>query len=361
MASTEASEAAHAQAKGAGHQGPARGGALRRMVRPAQPVRKPAEVVDAGGLREAAPRVVNRVAGVSVSLGRHGVDTMAREDVAEALPEGALVFRLQPAADDPSQDDGEGRPAPARGVGGLGWLSADLFTAIVERRLTGVVRQQACAPRAPTPLDAVICSELIDGLCGADGVGGGMRMRTRDYLPEPDLSVALADMPYRVLRLTLSIARAAGRGGEIGLVLPDHPRHDAREAEDHGPVAGVKRPDLLTCHADLRAVLPPLVLPWARLTRMAPGELIELPDGALDGVRVEGIDGVHVGLGRLGRFEGSRAVRLVGPLLTPPDADDASDEPAGVLPLDLGGEAEEGPDAEVLAVPIEMEALADEA
>ena len=106
------------------------GDVLRRMVRPA-PRARAAVAPDVAGLREAAPRVVDRVAGLGVAIDRHGMDTLDREALGDALPEGSLAFRLAPR---------EAPPEAGLEALGLAWLGADLFAALVERRLTGSVR-----------------------------------------------------------------------------------------------------------------------------------------------------------------------------------------------------------------------------
>ena len=317
MSTDSAATAAPGPARGADPNPPS--GALRRMVRRAPPTRR--APADDDGLRQAAPRAVDRVAGLSVALGAHGIDTLSRDDLGAALPEGALVFRLSP---------GEGSEPPpglrTPGPDGLAWLGADLFAALVERRVTGALRSGPPEPRRPTPLDAVICGELIDMLCEAPGVADGMGMRRAGHLPAPDLAVALADIPFRVMRLALSLRHGGppgeGRGGEIGLALPDPPPPPVIAR-----APGAARPNLLGCAIELRASLPPLVLTWERIVRLVPGEAIELPPGALDAVRLDALDGAAVAGGRLGRMGEARAVRL----RADPKRPTGSDEAAGAL------------------------------
>ena len=271
------------------------------MVRRAP--RIPSAAADGEGLRQAAPRAVDRVAGLSVALGAHGVETLPRDELAGRLPEGALVFRLSP------REALDGRASFGQGLDGLAWLGADLFAALVERRVTGTFGGAPPAARAGTPLDAVICRDLIEHLCDAPGVVGGVPMRTAGHLPSPDLAVVLPDIPFRVMRLALRLlhggAQGEGRGGEIGMALPDPPPPPAVE-----PAAGVARPDLLGCPTDLRATLPPVILTWERVVRLVVDERIELPEGALDAVSLEALDGSRVAGGRLGRMGEARAVRL---------------------------------------------------
>ena len=285
----------------------ATGGVMRRMVRPARPVRPTG--ADGGALRKATPRVVDRVAGLSVAMGGHAVDTLSRDDLALALPEGALVLRLSP-----NEARAGLAPLAEPGADGLAWLGADLFAALVERRLTGAVRPAAAPPRPSTPLDAVICGELVEALCDAPGVADGMAMRVAGHLREPDLAVVLPELPFRVMRLALRLMGAGDRGGEIGLALPDPPPPEERPRAE-----GLARPDLLGCRAELAAALPPVVLPWERILRLAPGDLVELPHGALDAVQVRTIDGAPVSGGRLGRMGEARAVRLLAPSLGAPE------------------------------------------
>ena len=265
------------------------GGALRRMVRRAPPT-SPAP--DAGGLRQVAPRVVDRVMGLPVRLGEQSETALSRADLARALPEGALVLRLA------------SRDAP----GGLAWLGADLFAALVERRLTGGLRPAAPEPRRATPLDAVICTELLQALCDEPGVLGGA-VAVGAHLREPDLAVELPDTPHRLTRLDLGLGRDGERGGELGLALPEPP-----PAEERPAPSGAMRADLRGCRAEIGAALAPVTLTWSRVTALAPGDVLALPEGAIDAVQVQGLGGAAVAVGRLGRLGEHRAVRVRLPL-----------------------------------------------
>ena len=249
-----------------------------------------------------------------MSLGEHGFDTLSRDDLGASLPGGALVFRLVPRGVQAGSKGLADRLADGAepGLDGLAWLGADLFAALVERRLTGTVRPSVADPRVPTALDAVICRELIDALCDAPGVAEDAPMRTAGHLIDPDLAVVLPDLPFRVTRVTVRLVRASDRGGEIGLALPDPPP----PAEVPAPT-GLLRPDLLGCRMELCAVLPPLVVPWERITRLVPGDRIDLAPDALEAVRIESIDGARVSGGRLGRMGDARAVRLRLPTRDP--------------------------------------------
>ena len=88
----------------------------------------------------------------------------------------------------------------------------------------------------------MICAELIDGLCDAPGTLAAARLRTAGHLRDPDLSVVLADVPFRVLRLGLRLVRSE-RGGEIG---PGAPRSTARAGGGAGaaPRGGSRAPRL---------------------------------------------------------------------------------------------------------------------
>lgn len=287
----------------ASEQSEMRGGALRRMVRRAPPS---GPAPDAGGLRQVAPRVVDCVMGLPVQLGALREAALSRADLARAVPEGALVLRL----------------ALLDGSGGLVWLGADLFAALVERRLTGGLRPSAPEPRPSTPLDAVICTELVQALCAEPGVLGGA-VSVGAHLREPDLSVELPDAPHRLTRLDLGLGRGGERGGELGLALPEPPPVEERPAP-----SGAARADLAGCRAEVEAALAPITLAWSRVTALSPGEVLELPEGAIDGVRLLGLGGATIASGRLGRLGEGRAVRVslpvpmigaaLGPVVEPP-------------------------------------------
>jgi hypothetical protein len=292
-------------------------GTLRRMLRRRPTVPVPA--ADPGGLRDVAPRILDRVAGLAVRLGAPVEHALSRDDLAEAVPQGALVLRLDPAGE---------------GEGGLAWLGADLFAGLVERRLTGGLRMAVPEARRPTPLDAVICRELVDALCAEPGVLGATGMRAGPHLRDPDLSVELPDTPFRVLRVRLVLGREGERGGELALAVPAAPA-----VQEAPPCHGPARTDLGACRGEIRAALAPVTLSWGRVTALSPDEVIVLPLGAVDEVRLLGIDGRALGKGRLGRLGDNRAVRLaLTPL--PPAPSLAAGEPA---PYESGPLEEVGP------------------
>ena len=289
-------------------------GALRQMVRRAPPARP--DPGDAGGLCRAAPRVMDRVARVPVALGAAVAEAMSRDELAAALPGTGLVLRL--AASGAISD-------------GLAWLAPDLFAAIVERRLTGTMRPAPPPGRPATPLDAVICGEVVEALCAEPGVIDGAPLRPDGHLRDPDLAVFLPDIPFRVIRLHLGLGRDGGRGGEIGLAIPDPP------PEERPAAMGLPRADLMGCRAELLVSLPPVVLPWARVAGLAPGDLLTLGEGAIDAARLTSIAGAPVASGRLGRLGDARALRVhpalaAGPSGSSPIAQGA-EEDVGTRPL----------------------------
>lgn len=305
-----------------------RGEALRRMVRRPRPQRRAAAEVDV--LREVAPRVVDRLVGLPLRLGRRSDTTVTRDDLAAAVPEGALVLRLR------AEDD----------VAGVAWLAPDLFAALVEKRLTGTLRGQPPEPRPATPLDAVVCSELLEALCAEPGVVEGRGVRTGGKLRDPDLALELEDAPFLLLRAELMLGRDGSRGGELGVALAEPPAYDAPEAQGSGG-----RVDVAGCLVEVAISLPPMRFPWSQVAGLAVGDVLALPEGVIGEVLVTGIDGRVVSRGRVGRMDEMRAVRLAGeapPRPVPELPGDAPPEPAPAeealeaLPMEQGFLADPG-------------------
>ena len=281
------------------------GNALRRMVRaaPAAPGPGGAE----GRLREAAPRALDRHAGLRARAAGCALRVLGRSEMLAAIPEGALRLRVA------VQADAAPGPPPGAPGDGIAWLDAPLFAAIVERRLTGAEGTGPVEARPPTALDAVLCGEVVDALCAAL-VGGAAAAagapRAAGFLaPGRDAAVLLPDLPFEVHELALEIG--AGRvPGRIGLARPAAAAPGA--AADAPPPPPSEH--LLATRAELRAVLGRITVPFARLASLAPGETLTLPRAAIDGVTLASAGGRPFARGRLGRMNEHRAVRVAMPL-----------------------------------------------
>ena len=214
---------------------------------------------------------------------------------------------------------------PADGLGIL-VLSAPVLAGIIEMQTIGRVTQLPPAQRRPTRTDAALVAALIDAaLTGledelrdeADLVwAGGFRYASflEDARP---LGLLLDDASYRVLRAEVSLALGA-KSGEVVLALPAEgrghrpdPRHSGAEPADTGPAFTLALGDqVLAATARIEAQIARLILPLAEVLSLHPGQLLALPQAALDRISVEGLDGRRLAAARLGQTQGMRAIRL---------------------------------------------------
>lgn len=231
---------------------------------------------------------------------------------------------------------------PAEGLGIL-VLSAPVLAGIIEMQTIGRVTTLPPAQRRPTRTDAALVAALIDAaLAGledelrdeADLVwAGGFRYASflEDARP---LGLLLEDASYRVLRAEVSLALGA-KSGEVILALPAEgrgqrpdPRHLRAEPVDTGPAFTLALGEqVLAATARVEAQIARLTLPLAEVMALQPGQILPLPQAALDRISVEGLDGRRLAAAKLGQTQGMRAIRLT---LEP--VEDAPPQPGHVQP-----------------------------
>ena len=269
--------------------------------------------------------------------------TLARRSLSELLelpPERALIAVLE---------------GPGDGLGVL-VLSPEVLSGFVESLAMGRITPGPVLARRPTRTDAAMVAATLDeALVGLERTladeadliwAGGFRYAS--FLDDPrPLALLLDDIAYRVMRCEVSLARGA-RTGMVMLALPAEgqgkaPRGAAvaRTPIDHGP-AFAEALSSRVAEADcvLVAVLARLTLPLASVMDLEEGQVLALPQAALDRISVEGVDGRAVVGGTLGQNRGMRAVRLADADRVAPDGD--SPEVPGMMgendaaPLDFG-------------------------
>ena len=205
-------------------------------------------------------------------------------------------------------------------------FSAPVLAGIIEMQTIGRVTPLPPAQRRPTRTDAALVAALIDAaLAGleeelrdeADLVwAGGFRyaLFLEDARP---LGLLLEDAAYRVLRAEVSLALGA-KSGEVILALPAEgrgprpdPRHAADEPADTGPAFTLALGEqVLAATARIEAQIARLTLPLSEVMALQPGQVLALPQAALDRISVEGLDGRRLTAAKLGQTHGMRAIRL---------------------------------------------------
>ncbi|MBY5972993.1 FliM/FliN family flagellar motor C-terminal domain-containing protein [Ferrimonas balearica] len=234
-------------------------------------------------------------------------DYLSADDLAGHLADDALLVLL----------DGAGR------VTGAMMLDLMATSALVEQSTMGRVSPLEPEPRATTATDAALIGPILDdvflrlammleGDPAADWMAGysfGVRLENVRLM-----SLALDAPDFHVFRLHAEFG--ATRQGHMLFALPDRRHLPAIEQEgeaagDAGPTVGEA---VMSAPATIDAVLHRTTMPFARVSALKVGDLIEIPRAALTQTRLEtrGETGRAACLGkvRLGQMGGFRAVRL---------------------------------------------------
>ena len=220
---------------------------------------------------------------------------------------------------------------------------------IVEFQVAGRVSQADPEDRPPTRTDGIVVGEIVDRwlvtaetaitevglgtnwpLAGFERVHGRLSPREAALLLEPG--------DLRTIDISLSLEGGA-KTGRLRLSAPP----GDLAVDIHGATTAARvRGHLPDLRVDLRAVLIRLPQAVGAVGRLRPGEVLGLPDGCLQRVRLETCDGRLIREVQLGELDGQKAVRLFAgahaptsaPLLPQPSALEAPGQVQ--LPTDAG-------------------------
>lgn len=241
--------------------------------------------------------------------------------------------------------------------GGLGLMamSAGVMAALIEMQTTGRVSASPPPSRRPTRTDAAMVAATIDRAMEeldillaeeADLVWAG-GFRYASFLEDPrPLGLLLEDQPYRVLTAELALEGGTRHGGLL-LALPAEgkglrPALLRPRAEKEGAAPGFSAAlegAVMGAGCVLQAVIGRATLPLHEVMALQAGQVLPLPDAALDRIALEALDGQRLARARLGQNKGMRALRLVqeAGADTPPGGGEAADVAADEgLPGDAG-------------------------
>ncbi|WP_102222805.1 FliM/FliN family flagellar motor switch protein [Acidimangrovimonas sediminis] len=268
-------------------------------------------------VRQAVARSVQAVPGLDLTVDGLSDDRRTLAELLELLPERALLAVVE---------------GPVEGLG-LVVLSQPVLTAIVEVQTMGRLAAEARPARKPTRTDAAMCAGLIDRvLAGLETLlseapdltwAGGFRYASFLDNPRP-LGLLLEDIPFRLFRASVTLG--GSREGEILLALPaegrgpgparpagdgdEAPGAEAAEAAAQAAFGAALSEAVMAAEAQLMGVLHRVRLPLGAVLGLKPGDLLPVPDTALDRIELQALDGRRLGGGRLGQNRGLRAVRL---------------------------------------------------
>ncbi|MBV2361730.1 FliM/FliN family flagellar motor switch protein [Thalassococcus sp. CAU 1522] len=223
------------------------------------------------------------------------------------------------------------------GLPGVVSVDRAAMTAMIEVQTLRQVTQLPLDDRPMTQTDAAMLAPFVDGVLArmADYLEGDpMQSATAGFrfgalIEDARAASLLLDAPgYYLFRVDVDLALGRRRG-TIQVVLPKRPVCAGQSAEGDGDEsAGPYSDTLMQVPARLEAVLARVPVSLDTVQTLAPGDLIELPADALDGLVLHSRFGDPVAGGRLGQLNGMRAVRLTWPLAE--GATEAVD-PAGLV------------------------------
>jgi flagellar motor switch protein FliM len=282
------------------------------------------------GWRLALARAARDAMGLELEVNKLSITRASLAEVLELAPERALIGLL-------------GGPKDALGVV---MLAPPVISAMIEMQTLGRLSAQPTAPRKPTRIDAAMVAAVIDhALLGLDEVlaeeadlswAGGFRYASHLADARP-LGLMLEDEIYRVLAGEVRLGGAA-RSGQVILVLPAEGRGirpaqgpNQEEVAASGFAAALSaRVQEADCHLD--AVIGRVTLPIRQILALQPGEVLALPQAALDTVALEGVDGRPIARARLGQNRGMRALKVLVAAPVAPSAAQPLPEPAAAQP-----------------------------
>lgn len=287
-------------------------GVIRRKL--AAAVRDGPVSVVVGGAERALPLALARAARDGFGLALDCVSVRPhRYSLAELLelpPERALILLLE---------------GPREAIGVL-VMDQELLAGLIEAQTLGKVTAQPIMPRKPTRTDAAMVADWVDAvmddleeqLLAEEDLVWTDGFRYSSHLDEPrPLALLLEDTSYKVLSVEVDLAST--RRGQMILALPadGHGRRPQRvvTTASPDPLEGARFSEalgnqVLEAEVVVQGVLTRVSLPLSQVLALKPGDLLPLPNAALDRIELTGVDGRPRGVGKLGQSKGMRAIRI---------------------------------------------------
>lgn len=251
--------------------------------------------------RQLVPLASEKSIGLVAALKAFHEDRLPLDGVLDLLEAGALTLLM----------DGPG------GARGLLLADPQMVAALIEAQTTGRVTSVAPLERATTQVDAQLCSHVFDrwmtefekGMEAAGISAPVVGYRCGGHIEgERAIALALEDIDYRLYDLSFDLGDGARRG-RLVLVYP----YAAVTANGAGPANEGVAPHVMAARTEIRAVLCRIKEPYARLTGLAIGDLIEVPRASVGAVRLE-VEGRRlVAKAKLGQMNGHKALRILPP------------------------------------------------
>lgn len=212
---------------------------------------------------------------------------------------------------------------PGDGMG-MVWLCPVALAALVEAQTTGQVRAvtgPAGAPRLPTRTDAALLAPMVDmflhhigGRCAELPEAGLVTgYQYGSFLDDRrPIGVVLEDEEYELFSMRIALAQGA-ISGTWTLVVPCPSKAvPAARTEDADDWTQRLSQTVERSPVSLNAVLCRFKLSLHEALGLTEGDVLRIPESALEALELSAQGGAQVAEGRLGQARGFRAVRLTG-------------------------------------------------
>ena len=285
---------------------------LRRKLGASRPLEKPGAVSVEALLRKTMPRDADAVLSLDLSVTSFGALARDRGEVMEGIADTDLTYLIE------TED----------GVRGLAILDASLMASLIEVQVGGTVTERPVGDRRPTRTDGIVAGEVVDKWLNSAaeatmeaGLEAGWPFAGFDRVPgvlsRREVGLLLEPVEYRCVDIELSLGGGA-KTGRLRLAAPRRvPLIEGREIT----TAAQMRTHLPALSVEIRAVLARLPLCMTTANGLQAEQVIPLPHGCLQNVRLETITGRLIREARLGQLEGKKAVRLFDPAAATATAD----------------------------------------
>jgi len=233
------------------------------------------------------------------------IETLDQDGVIDGIGENTLLLLL----DGPD------------GALGIAEFDREVVTGFVEVQTIQQVTSIPVEDRPLTTTDAALMAPIID-----DGLkrfvkyldGNPLQAMLDGYRFGAMLDTArsashlLDAASYRAFRADIDLALGR-RKGRISFVFPDRQLELAQDAAALQDVPGPHEADMLRVPASLECMLARIKVPLSRAERLRPGDLLQLPPGALEDAELRAAKGHVAARGKLGHQGGVRALRVTWP------------------------------------------------
>jgi len=205
---------------------------------------------------------------------------------------------------------------------GMIWICRTTLAAMVEAQTTGAVMpvaDTAGTPRLPTRTDAALMAPMIDSflhklsvrcaeLPESASVSGYLYGSFLD--DRRPIGVVLDDIDYDMLTIRVALSDGAV-SGTWTLVVPRPAPAPADKKADGDSWESCMAEAVENSAVSLNAVLCRVKLTLEEALALTKGDVLRVPDAALETLGLTATGGAQVASGRLGQAHGFRAVRLV--------------------------------------------------